>query len=48
MRTTSIRMLVVGLVIWAGAIAWPAGRSPGLLLVALMVGHASFGSMTDE
>lgn len=33
-RTTRIGMIVVGLVIWAVAIAWPGWSLPGLLLEA--------------
>ena len=47
MRTTRIGMVVVGLMIWAIAIAWPGWSMPGLVLGSTMVAFASFGLLTE-
>ena len=47
MRTTRIGMIVLGLVIWLVAIAWPRWPIPGLLLGSAMVAWASFGLLTE-
>ena len=41
-------MIVLGLVIWLVAIAWPGWSLPGLLLGASMVAFASFGLMVEK
>lgn len=40
-------MVVVGLVIWVVAIAWPGWSLPGLLLASALVGFAVFGLLTE-
>lgn len=47
MRWPRWGMVVVGLVIWLVAIAYPGWSLPGLLLGAAMVARASFGLMTE-
>lgn len=46
-RKTRIGMVLVGLVIWAVAIALPGWSLPGLVLGAAMVAWASYGLLTE-
>jgi hypothetical protein len=47
-RRTRIGMVVLGLVIWAGAIAYPGWQIPSMLLGVAMVVFASFGLLSEE
>jgi fatty acid desaturase len=47
-RTTRIGMIILGLALWATAIAWPGFQWPVMLLGVALVMAAVFGLMVDE